>query len=154
MAFNEKFMQAALKEAQKAMHCGEAPIGAVVVYKNEIIGFGANTRETENSISGHAEINALKSAARHMGGWQLDNCDLYVTLEPCPMCAGAIIQSHIRNLYFGARDEKAGACGSRTDLFVPGLFNHETVVFGGVLENECATLLKAFFIRLRKQKDV
>lgn len=153
MAFNENFMRAALSEAQGAMQKGEAPIGAVVVFKNEIIGYGANTRETKNKISGHAEINALEAAAKHLGGWQLDGCDLYVTLEPCPMCAGAIIQSHIRNLYFGARDEKAGACGSVTDLFLPGMFNHDTAVFGGVLEEECSALLHDFFKALRKQID-
>ncbi len=153
MAFNEKFMQLALEEAQKAMQNGEAPIGAVVVYKNEIIGRGANTREIENKISGHAEINALEAAAKHLGDWHLDGCDLYVTLEPCPMCAGAIIQSHILNLYFGARDVKAGACGSVTDLFLPGLFNHDTGVFGGVLEEECSALLQDFFQNLRRKKD-
>ena len=153
MAFNEQFMAAALELAQKATKNGEAPIGAVVVYKNKIIGRSANTRETENKISGHAEINALEAAAKHLGGWQLDGCDLYVTLEPCPMGAGAIIQSHIRNLYFGARDEKAGACGSVTDLFLPGMFNHDTAVFGGVLEAECSALLKDFFKSLRTKKD-
>ncbi len=151
MAFNEKFMLAALEEANLAAVNGEAPIGAVVVYKNNIIGRGHNTRENENKISGHAEINAIENAAKHIGSWHLDGCDLYVTLEPCAMCAGAILQSHIRNLYFGARDEKAGACGSKTDLFVPGLFNHETVVFGGVLENECSKLLKVFFNKIRNK---
>ena len=153
MAYSETFMQAALAEAKKAIQRGEAPIGAVVVYKNEIIGYGANTRETENAISGHAEINALQMAAKKLDSWHLDGCDLYVTLEPCPMCAGAIIQSHIRNLYFGARDEKAGACGSATDLFLPGMFNHDTVVFGGVCQDECKTLLQSFFKELRKTKD-
>ena len=153
MAYNEAFMRAAIVEAQSAMKNGEAPIGAVVVYKNEIIGRGANTRETTNAISGHAEINALEAAAKHIGGWQLDGCDIYVTLEPCPMCAGAILQSRIRNLYFGARDEKAGACGAVTDLFRPGLFNHDTVVFGGVLEDECRALLREFFGKLRNKKD-
>ncbi len=153
MAYNEEFMHTALKYAKYAMQDGEAPVGAVVVYKNEIIGVGRNTRETENKISGHAEINAIEAAAKHMGSWHLDGCDLYVTLEPCPMCAGAILQSHIRNLYFGARDEKAGACGSVTDLFLPGKFSHDTVVFGGVLEEECSTVLKEFFKDLRNKKD-
>ncbi len=149
MAFNENFMIAALEQARIASDCKETPVGAVIVCNNEIIGRGYNTRETKDEISGHAEINALEAAAKHLGGWQLDNCDMYVTLEPCAMCAGAIIQSHIRNLYFGARDEKAGACGSKTDLFAPGLFNHETVVFGGVLEDDCRNLLKDFFKKLR-----
>ena len=152
MAFNEKFMHAAIQQAKLALQNGDAPIGAVIVYKNEIIGCGFNTRETENRISGHAEIIALEKAAHHLKDWRLDGCDLYVTLEPCPMCAGAIIQSHIRNLYFGARDEKAGVCGSVTDLFLPGLFNHNTVVFGNVLETECKSLLQDFFQSIRNNK--
>lgn len=152
MAYNELYMRVALEQAECATKIGEPPIGAVVVYKNEIIGTGYNIRETERRISGHAEIQALEAAAKHLGDWRLDGCDLYVTLEPCPMCAGAIIQSHIRNLYFGARDEKAGACGSVTDLFLPGIFNHDTVVFGGVLEEDCSALLKDFFQNLRENK--
>lgn len=153
MAYNEKFMQAALAQAKRAAEKGDAPIGAVVVYKNEIIGYGYNTRELQNRISGHAEIIALEAAAKQKNDWRLDGCDLYVTLEPCAMCAGAIIQSHIRNLYFGARDEKAGACGSVIDLFMPSMFNHDTVVFGGILKDECQNLLKDFFQNLRTSKN-
>ncbi len=149
MAYNEAFMQAALAEAKNALADGEAPIGAVVVYKSKIVATGRNTRETQNAVSGHAEINALEAAAKARSSWHLNGCDLYVTLEPCPMCAGAIIQSHIRNLYFGARDTKAGACGSVVDLFLPGKFNHDTVVFGGVCEEECSRILKDFFKKLR-----
>ena len=107
--------------------------------------------EVDGDPLAHAEIAAMREAAAH--GWNLADCTLVVTLEPCPMCAGAIIQSHIRNLYFGARDEKAGACGSVIDLFLPGMFNHDTVVFGGVCAEQCSAVLQNFFKSLRDKKD-
>lgn len=151
MAFNEVFMKEAIKQAKYAMSMGEAPIGAVIVKNSEIISCGYNTRESENKISGHAEIMAIEGAEKVLGDWRLDGCDLYVTLEPCPMCAGAIIQSRIKNLYFGAFDKAAGACGSKLDLFIPQKFNHDTAVFGSVLEKECSSLLCTFFESVRKR---
>lgn len=100
----------------------------------------------------HAEVIALQKANKKLGSWRLDGCDLYVTLEPCAMCAGAIIQSRIRNVYFGAFDAKAGVCGSVTDLFVPGMFNHDVAVSGGIMKEECGALLSDFFRNLRKKK--
>ena len=152
MAFDEKFMRAAIAEAKKAESKGECPIGAVIVKDNKILARGHNLRETKASAINHAEILALQKANKKLGSWRLDGCDLYVTLEPCPMCAGAIIQSRIRNVYFGAFDAKAGVCGSVTDLFVPGLFNHNVAVSGGILREECSALLSGFFRRLREQK--
>lgn len=122
------------------------PIGAVVVCDGVIIGEGWNVRETEQNVCGHAELLALRSACRHLGSWRLDNCDLYVTLEPCIMCAGAIQNARLRNLFFGAYDPKAGACGSRWDILsLPGL-NHDVFVQGGLMREECARLIHSFFV--------
>ena len=145
-------MKEALKEAKKAYLLGEVPVGAVIVYKDKIIARGHNTRETEQTVLGHAEINAIKKASKKIGSWRLEDCDIYVTLEPCAMCSGAIIQSRIKNLYFGAYDPKTGACGSVLNLFdYP--FNHKVNVAGGVLEEECSRIIKDFFKDLR-QKNV
>lgn len=152
MAFHEKYMRAAIAEAKKAEAKGECPIGAVVVKDDTILARGHNLRETKACAINHAEILALQKANKKLGSWRLEGCDLYVTLEPCPMCAGAIIQSRIRNVYFGAFDAKAGVCGSVTDLFAPGLFNHNVAVTGGILKEECSALLSGFFRRLREQK--
>ena len=145
-------MKEALKEAKKAYLLGEVPVGAVIVYKDKIIARGHNTRETEQTVLGHAEINAIKKASKKIGSWRLEDCDIYVTLEPCAMCSGAIIQSRIKNLYFGAYDPKTGVCGSVLNLFdYP--FNHKVNVVGGVLEEECSRIIKDFFKDLR-QKNV
>jgi tRNA(adenine34) deaminase len=145
-------MKAALAEAKKAYLIDEVPVGAVVVYNNKIIARGHNTRELSQSVLGHAEINALKKASKKIGSWRLEECDIYVTLEPCPMCSGAIIQSRIKNLYFGAYDPKGGASGSVLNLFnYP--FNHKVNVTGGVMEEECSRIIKDFFKELR-QKNV
>ncbi len=152
MAFEETFMRAAVAEAKKAAQKGECPIGAVIVLDGKILARGHNLRETKECVINHAEIIAIQKANKKLGSWRLDGCDLYVTLEPCAMCAGAIIQSRIRSVYFGAFDSKAGACGSVTDLFVPGLFNHTVAVNGGIQKEECGALLSDFFRNLRSQK--
>ena len=145
-------MKAALTEAKKAYMIAEVHVGAVIVYNNKIIARGHNTRETNQSVLGHAEINAIKKASKKIGSWRLEDCDIYVTLEPCPMCSGAIIQSRIKNLYFGAYDLKGGACGSVLNLFEHP-FNHKVNVTGGVMEMECSRIIKDFFKELR-QKNV
>lgn len=153
MAFDIKFMHAAIKEAQKAADKGECPIGAVVVRDGKIVSRAHNLRETKKCAAYHAEMLAIEKANKKLGSWRLENCDLYVTLEPCAMCAGAIIQSRICNVYFGAFDKKAGAAGSVVDLFVPGMFNHNVSVTGGVMGDECGTILSDFFARLRSKKN-
>lgn len=145
-------MKAALKEAYKAYLLGEVPVGAVIVHNDKIIARGHNTRELKQSVLGHAEINAIRKASKKIGSWRLEECSIYVTLEPCSMCSGAIIQSRIKNLYFGAYDLKTGAAGSVFNLFdYP--FNHRVNVLGGILENECSQIIKDFFKELR-QKNV
>lgn len=150
---DEEYMQEALLLAQKAYDLGEAPIGAVVVKKSsgEIIGRGYNLRETDKSPLAHAEIMALNEASRTLGGWRVVDSVLYVTLEPCPMCAGAIINSRIDRVVYGARDYKAGSVGSVIDLFeLP--YNHKPEVTAGVMEAECSAILTKFFSELRKRK--
>ncbi|MEE1019153.1 MAG: tRNA adenosine(34) deaminase TadA [Acutalibacteraceae bacterium] len=148
MAYNEQFMRRCIELANNAAAGGDVPVGAVVVRNGEIIGEGINRREQQNNPILHAEIEAIEAAAKVLGGWRLDNCDLYVTLEPCPMCAGAIINSRIKNVYFGAYDKKAGSLGSLTDLSEIK-YNHKPVVWGGMLQDECANQLSAFFKKLR-----
>ncbi len=143
-------MKAALKEAQKAYAIGEIPVGAVVVYNGKIIARGHNLREKKQSVLEHAELIAIKKANQKVGSWRLEDCDLYVTLEPCPMCAGAIIQSRIKNLYFGAYDLKTGAAQSVLSLF-EYRFNHLVNFTGGIMQEECSTIIKDFFRQLRKK---
>lgn len=142
-------MHAALLEAQKAAKLNETPIGAVIVQNGEIIASGHNLRETRKNALMHAEIIAINRACRKLGGWRLPKCDIYVTLEPCPMCMGAIIQSRIENVYFGAYDEKSGSCGSACNL--SQTLPHKVNVHGGILADECASVLKFFFKNLRKR---
>ena len=145
-------MTAALKEAKKAYLLGEVPVGAVIVYDGKIIARGHNTRELKQSVLGHAEINAINKASKKIGSWRLEECDIYVTLEPCSMCSGAIIQSRIKNLYFGTYDPKTGAAGSVLNLF-DYTFNHKVNIVGGIMSDECSRIIKEFFKELR-QKDV
>lgn len=142
-------MREALKQAKKAASIGEVPIGAVIVRDGKVIARGYNKRETKKNALLHAEIIAIDKACRKLGGWRLPRCEIYITLEPCPMCSGAIINSRIENVYFGAYDKKAGCCGSAADLFGEGAFNHRPEITGGILEEECAALLKEFFKKLR-----
>ena len=146
------YMKKALELARIAAEQGEVPVGAVVVKKSsgEIIGRGFNRREYGRSPLTHAEIIAIDEASRRLGGWRLIDCELFVTLEPCPMCAGAMINSRIERVVFGAFDPKAGSCGSVVNLFeLP--YNHKPELVGGVLESECAGILSEFFKQLRKK---
>ncbi len=148
----EYFMQEALLEAQKALNFKEVPIGAVVVKDGIIIGRGHNTRESEELSTAHAEINAIRSASLNIGSWRLTGCEVYVTIEPCPMCAGALYQSRVSKIYYGASDYKAGACGSLFNLFdVEGL-NHYCEVNSGILEKECQIIISDFFKSRRIKK--
>lgn len=148
-----KYMKAALKLAQKAADEGEVPVGAVVVCDGKIVGRGRNRRETKKNAVHHAEMEAIQKACKKLGGWRLHKCDLYVTLEPCPMCTGAIINARIKNLYYGAKDEKAGSCGTVINLFdLP--YNHKPEVISGIMEKECSDILKRFFKDLRERKKI
>ena len=144
-------MRLALAEAEKAAALGEVPVGAVVAKDGEPVAVAHNTRETGKNAMHHAELLAIDAACRALGGWRLWQCELFVTLEPCPMCAGAIVNSRIKRVVYGARDAKAGCCGSVTDLFALP-FNHRPQVEGGLLEDECAALLAAFFEELRRRR--
>lgn len=150
-SFNEEFMKRALTLAKEAAASGEVPVGAVIVRDGEIIAEGINRRESEKNALCHAEIEAVNNACRKLGGWRLPGCELYVTLEPCPMCAGAIINSRIEKVYFGAYDKKAGSVRSLVRLFdFP--YNHIPEVIGGIMEEECAGILSDFFLELREKK--
>lgn len=149
---DEKFMQAAIEEAKKAEQINEVPIGAVIVYENEIIARGYNLREASQTTLSHAELIAIQKANQTIGSWRLEDCTLYVTLEPCPMCAGAIVQSRIKRVVYGATDPKAGCAGTLMNLLDEPRFNHQVEVTSGVLKEECAGMLTAFFRKLRKRK--
>ena len=149
----EKFMKAALKEAEKAAAMGEVPIGAVVVKDGIIIGRGHNKTETAKDPTAHAEMEAIRAASAVLGGWRLLGCDMYVTAEPCSMCAGAIVWSRIENLYIGTMDPKAGACGSVFNIVQEDKLNHQVNVTTGILQEECSRLLKDFFRSLRRTRD-
>lgn len=142
------FMQQALELARQAAAEGEVPVGCVIVRQGQVVGTGRNRRETGRSALAHAEIEAINEACRNLGGWRLWECTLYVTLEPCPMCAGAIVNARIPRVVYGASDDKCGACGSVCDIFSMD-FNHHPEVTKGVLEEEAAALLKEFFRNLR-----
>ena len=148
----EAFMQQAIALAQQAAALGEVPVGAVVVKDGVVIGRGFNRREIGKNALAHAELEAIDEACRTLGGWRLFGCDLYVTLEPCPMCAGAIINARIDRVFFGASDPKAGSCGSLTDLFALP-YNHRPQAVGGVLGETCSQMLTDFFRRLRQKGD-
>ncbi len=142
------FMDAAIAQAREAYDDGEVPVGCVIVRANEIVGRGRNRREKGRNALAHAEVEAIADACKNLGGWRLWECTLYVTLEPCPMCAGAIINARIPRVVFGASDEKAGSCGSVCDLFSMS-YNHHPTVEKGLKEAECAALLQDFFSQLR-----
>ena len=148
----EKFMREALKEARKAYEKDEIPVGAVIVKDGKIISRAYNSRESSKNAIAHAEVLAIKKACKKLDAWRLLDCEMYVTLEPCPMCAGAIINSRIRNLYIGALDEKTGAAGSVLNLFEDFTFNHKVTVETGIMKEECEKILKDFFKELRKMK--
>lgn len=146
----EKFMKEALKEAKKAYEKEEVPIGAVIVKDNKIIARAHNLRETRKQAVAHAEILAIEKACKKLGAWRLEDCDLYVTLEPCTMCAGAIINARIKKLYIGTMDEKGGAVGSKINIMKDVKLNHTTEVISGICKDECSKILKDFFKHLRE----
>lgn len=146
----ERFMRAAIKQAQKAALQDEVPVGAIIVKDGKIISKAHNKKEEKNNATSHAEIEAITKASKKLGNWYLDGCELYVTLEPCAMCAGAIINSRISKLYFGAWDTKYGCCGSLYNLPQDKRFNHNVAITGGLLQQECAALLSSFFKTKRK----
>lgn len=148
---DEEYMRMALALAQQAAAEGEVPVGAVLVRGGKVIGAGRNRREQDKDALAHAEIEAIRAACGAAGGWRLTDSTLYVTLEPCPMCAGAIINARIDRVVYGASDAKAGSCGSVVDLFALP-YNHRPVVTAGILEEECAALLREFFINLRQRR--
>ena len=145
----ERYMKLALLEAQKAKNKDEVPVGAVIVQNGKVIAKACNMRESKKDPLGHAEIYAIRKAAKKLGGWRLPGCTLFVTLEPCPMCAGAIINSRIEKVVFGAYDPKAGALGSLYNI-AEGKLNHTPAVCGGVMEEECADILSSYFKEKRK----
>lgn len=145
---DERMMERALRLAQEAFDDGEVPVGAVVVRKGEIVGEGRNRREKGKNALYHAELEAIDNACKHLGGWRLWECELYVTLEPCPMCAGAIVNARIPQIYFGAYDPKNGCCGSVADVLNLPLAFHPAYQ-GGVMQERCSGILSEFFKRLR-----
>lgn len=144
-------MRLAIEEAKKALVMGEIPVGAVVVHGEEVIGRGHNLCETDRDATAHAEIIAIREASRNLGDWRLNECELYVTLEPCTMCAGAIINARLGKLIFGAYDPEYGGAGGRIDLFARHCFGAGTEVYGGVMRGECETMLNEFFDGMRKK---
>lgn len=157
MNFSEdvyRFMYAALQEAQKAYEMNEVPIGAVIVYQNKIIGRGYNQVERLKDPTAHAEMIAITAASDCIGNWRLIECDLYVTLEPCIMCSGALLLSRIRNIYFSNFDNKFGACGSVYNLAEENKYNHKINTFSGIMSNESQALLKRFFSKIRKKHPI
>lgn len=150
---NEKYMKEALKEAQKAYEKLEVPVGAIIVKDGKIVARAHNLKETKNDTTKHAEILAIEKASKKLGNWRLIDCEMYVTLEPCPMCAGAIVNSRIKKVNIGAMDEKTGACGSKLNLLQDFNFDTKIDMESGILENECRELLQKFFVALRKLKN-
>ena len=154
---DEKYMKEALKQAKKAYALGEVPIGCVIVYQDKIIGRGYNRRNTDKNTLAHAEITAINRASRKMGDWRLEDCTLYVTLEPCQMCAGAIVQARITRVVMGSMNPKAGCGGSILNILEMPEFNHQVKVTRGVLVEECSALLTDFFkelrVRVKKEKE-
>jgi tRNA(adenine34) deaminase len=150
---NEEYMAEALKEAKKAFELGEIPVGAVVVRNGEIIGRGHNTRETGKQTAGHAEMAAIEQACRTLNDWRLEGCAIYVTLEPCPMCAGAIMQARISDVYFAADDPKAGAFGGVFDLSVIQGMNYYPLIHQGLMACEAKNIMDLFFAKMRDKRN-
>lgn len=152
MEKDQEYMQQAIRLAEKAAGQDETPIGAVIVWKDQVIGEGYNRRNTEGNPLCHAEIEAINQAARVIGDWRLEECTIYITLEPCPMCAGAIIQARIPRVVIGAMNPKAGCAGSVLNILQEPRFNHQAEVESGVMEQECKALMQQFFANLRQRK--
>ena len=149
---DEKYMKEAIKQAKKAYKIDEVPIGCVIVYEGKIIARGYNRRNTDKTTLAHAEISAIKKAARVLGDWRLEGCTIYVTLEPCQMCAGAIVQARADRVVIGCMNPKAGCAGSVINLLQMKQFNHQTELAKGICEEECSTILSEFFKKLRQKK--
>lgn len=152
MPQREYYMEEALTLAREAAAAGEVPVGCVIVWNGQIVGRGRNRREEKHATASHAEMEAIAQANETLGTWRLDECELYVTLEPCPMCAGAILNARIRRVWYGARDAAMGACGGVVNLFMEEFPNRPALV-GGILEEECRQVLADFFAALREQKS-
>ena len=152
MTEDEKFMKAALVQAKKAAAIDEVPIGCVIVYEGKIIARGYNKRNKEKNTLSHAEMNAIRKASKYLGDWRLEGCTMYITLEPCPMCAGAIVQARIPRVVIGSMNPKAGCAGSVLNLLQQDGLNHQVEVTKGVLAEECSGLMTSFFRELRKKK--
>ncbi|MBX7257546.1 MAG: tRNA adenosine(34) deaminase TadA [Candidatus Hydrogenedentes bacterium] len=148
---NARYMRYAIREAERAQEEGEVPVGCVIIYDNQIIGKAHNQRELLQDPTAHAEVVAITQAANKLGSWRLEECKLFVTLEPCPMCAGAIILARIPEVYFGAHDPKAGVCGTLMNLLEDARFNHQPKVYPGLLADECGALLSGFFQEIRRR---
>ena len=149
MEIQEQYMKEALKQARKAYKLGEVPIGCVIVYEDKVIAREYNRRKTDKNTLAHAELQAIRKASRVMGDWRLEGCDLYVTLEPCQMCSGAIVQARIPRVVIGCMNPKAGCAGSILNLLQMPQFNHQVEIVRGIMEEECSVLLKTFFKELR-----
>ena len=152
MTLDEKYMKAALREAKKAYKLDEVPIGCVIVQNDKIIARGYNRRNTDKNTLAHAEMSAIKKASKKTGDWRLEDCTMYVTLEPCQMCAGAIVQSRLGKVVIGSMNPKAGCAGSVINLLQMKQFNHQVEMVTGVLEEECSLMLSGFFQELREKK--
>jgi len=150
---DEKYMREAIRQAKKAYEVQEVPIGCVIVYEGKIIGRGYNRRTIDKNVLAHGELQAIKRANKKMGDWRLEDCTLYVTLEPCPMCAGAIVQARIKRVVIGCMNPKAGSVGSVINLLEQEGFNHQVEITTGVLEDECSRMMKDFFRELREKKE-
>lgn len=148
----EKFMKEAVRQAKKALALGEVPIGCVIVYNDKIIGRGYNRRITDKNTLSHAELNAIRKASKTLGDWRLDDCEMFITLEPCQMCSGAIVQSRIKKVYIGTMNPKAGCAGSILNLLQIPEFNHQVDIETNILHDECSSMLTSFFKELRKKK--
>ena len=151
---DEKYMKEALKQAKKAYDLNETPIGCVIVHEGKIIARGYNRRNTDKNTLSHAELNAIKKASKKLGDWRLEGCTMYVTLEPCQMCAGALMQSRIDRVVIGSMNPKAGCAGSVLNLLEMDGFNHKVEVIRGVLQEECSSMLSDFFKELREKKKM
>ena len=149
---DEKYMKEAVRQAKKAYALGEVPIGCIIVYDGKVIGRGYNRRTIDKNVLAHAEIAAIKKACKNMGDWRLEDCTMYVTLEPCQMCSGAIVQSRMKRVVVGCMNPKAGCAGSVLNLLQMNEFNHQVELEIGVLEDECSRIMKQFFQELREKK--
>ncbi len=154
LSTDEKYMKQAIRQAKKAYAIGETPIGCVIVYQDKIIGRGYNRRTIDKNTLAHAELTAIRKASRKMGDWRLEGCTMYVTLEPCQMCSGAIVQSRMTRVVVGCMNPKAGCAGSVLNLLQMQEFNHQAELTTGVLEKECSQMMKSFFKELREKKKL